>query len=642
MSAIQVLPPQLINQIAAGEVVERPASVLKELVENSLDAGATRIEVDIDGAGVKLLRVRDDGGGIPRDELPLAIASHATSKIRSLDDLLHVGSFGFRGEALASIASVADFSLISHARGAEHAWRIHSPGDPGRAEITPAAHPQGTTVEVRDLFFNVPARRKFLRAERTEQHHLDEVLRRMALARRDVGFTLRVAGRTLWRTEAEEPIESRLAAIAGAAFAASAIFFEQEIDGLIVPSGTERGLPQASAKRAAQGSGGLRLWGWLEPPTHAKERTDIQHFFVNGRAVRDKVIIHAVRQAYADVLHGARQPSYVLHLELDPEGVDVNVHPAKLEVRFREARRVHDFLFSSLHRVIAQLRPADAAQRVAPAPGWSDLERATQPAGMDWTAPRQGGLPLASAGRDEAAPAFRFPSEGYRSVGMPQPGIVQDTVAAYRALAESFAAPVPPEEAAIPPLGYAIAQLHGIYILAENAEGLIVVDMHAAAERITYERFKRALDEDGIRRQPLLVPLPLEVDARLMDAAEEGVDALRKLGLVLDPIGPTTLVVREVPTLLAQSDIARLATDTLDEIARHGDSRKIEQALHAVLSRMACHGSVRAGRKLSIPEMNALLRDMETTPRSDQCNHGRPTWTRLTMTDLDRLFMRGQ
>ncbi|MEW6764513.1 MAG: DNA mismatch repair endonuclease MutL [Pseudomonadota bacterium] len=642
MSAIQVLPPQLINQIAAGEVVERPASVLKELVENSLDAGATRIEVDIDGAGVKLLRVRDDGGGIPRDQLPLAIASHATSKIRSLDDLLRVGSFGFRGEALASIASVSDFSLTSHARGAEHAWRIHSPGDPTRAEIAPAAHPRGSTVEVRDLFFNVPARRKFLRAERTEQHHLDEVLRRMALARRDVGFTLRVAGQTLWRTEAEEPVEARLSAIAGADFAASAVFFEQRIDG-------------------------LGLWGWLEPPTHAKERTDVQHFFVNGRAVRDKVIIHAVRQAYADVLHGARQPSYVLHLELDPEGVDVNVHPAKLEVRFREARRVHDFLFSSLHRVIAELRPADAGQRLAPALGLGDLERPAQPAGMDWVAPRQSGLPLSSASIGGTDQAYRFPSENYRSPGMSQPGVVQDTVAAYRALAESSAAPVPTEEAAIPPLGYAIAQLHGIYILAENAEGLIVVDMHAAAERITYERFKRALDEDGItdspganrdsplgepeggrprmagiRRQPLLVPLPLEVDARLMDAAEEGADALRKLGLVLDPIGPTTLVVREVPTLLAQADIARLATDTLDEIARHGDSRKIEQALHAVLSRMACHGSVRAGRKLTIPEMNALLRDMEATPRSDQCNHGRPTWTRLTMVDLDRLFMRGQ
>ncbi|MEW6444859.1 MAG: DNA mismatch repair endonuclease MutL [Pseudomonadota bacterium] len=617
MSAIQVLPPQLINQIAAGEVVERPASVLKELVENSLDAGATRIEVDIDGAGVKLLRVRDDGGGIPRDELPLAIASHATSKIRSLDDLLRVGSFGFRGEALASIASVSDFSLTSHARGAEHAWRIHSPGDPAHAEIAPAAHPRGSTVEVRDLFFNVPARRKFLRAERTEQHHLDEVLRRMALARRDVGFTLRVAGRTLWRTEAEEPVEARLSAIAGADFAASAVFFEQRIDG-------------------------LGLWGWLEPPTHAKERTDVQHFFVNGRAVRDKVIIHAVRQAYADVLHGARQPSYVLHLELDPEGVDVNVHPAKLEVRFREARRVHDFLFSTLHRVIAELRPAEAGQRLAPALGLGDLERPAQLTGMDWVAPRQSGLPLSPASTGGADQAYRFPSENYRSPGMPQPGVVQDTVAAYRALAESSAAPVPTEEAAIPPLGYAIAQLHGIYILAENAEGLIVVDMHAAAERIAYERLKRALEEDGIRRQPLLVPLPLEVDARLMDAAEEGGDALRRLGLVLDPIGPTTLVVRETPTLLAQADIARLATDTLDEIARHGDSRRIEQALHAVLSRMACHGSVRAGRKLTVTEMNALLRDMEATPRADQCNHGRPTWTRLTMTDLDRLFMRGQ
>lgn len=615
MSRIQVLPPQLINQIAAGEVVERPASVLKELVENSLDAGARRIEVDIEGAGVRLLRVRDDGWGIEREDLPLAIASHATSKIRSLDDLLRVGSFGFRGEALASIASVSDFSLTSRAMGGDHAWRIHSPGDPGRAEIAPAAHPQGTTVEVRDLFFNVPARRKFLRAERTEQHHLEETLRRMALARRDVGFTLRSAGRTLWRTEADEPAEARLVAITGTSFAASAISFEQKIDG-------------------------LRLWGWLEPPTHARERSEVQYFFVNGRAVRDKVIIHAVRQAYADVLHGARQPSYVLFLELDPECVDVNVHPAKLEVRFREARRVHDFLFSTLHRVIGELRPAAGLARVAPALGLplGQVEMPSlqlQESQASYAPPRQNGLPLQPARFEVretlaayqalAEPSNSYPSSLGRGAGeRDEPG---DSVQA---------------EATPPPLGYAIAQLHGVYILAENTEGLIVVDMHAAAERIAYERLKRALEEDGIRRQPLLVPLPLEVDARLMDAAEEGAEALRRLGLILDPIGPTTLVVREVPTLLAQSDIARLATDTLDEIARHGDSRRIEQALHAVLSRMACHGSVRAGRRLTVTEMNALLRDMEATPRADQCNHGRPTWTRLTMADLDRLFLRGQ
>jgi len=627
MPRIQVLPPQLINQIAAGEVVERPSSVLKELVENSLDAGARRIEVDIEGAGVRLLRVRDDGRGIEREDLPLAIASHATSKIRSLDDLMHVGSFGFRGEALASIASVSDLTVISRAQGSGHAWRIHSPGDPGRAEITPAAHPQGTTVEMRDLFFNVPARRKFLRAERTEQHHLHETLRRMALARRDVGFTLRSSGRVLWRAEADEPAEARLAIIAGESFAASAIAFEQEIDG-------------------------LRLWGWLEPPTHASLRSEVQHFFVNGRAVRDKVIIHAVRQAYADVLHGARQPSYVLYLELDPEGVDVNVHPAKLEVRFREARRVHDFLFSTLHRVIAQLRPVAGAERLPPALGGEQLEaRAATPSIRPEPVKGQGDWMRESPGNRALS------SNARRQGGLPFPPTrleVRETLAAYQALAEPQISPPAPSAlegergaqaspaSIIPPLGYAIAQLHGTYILAENAEGLIVVDMHAAAERITYERLKRALEEDGIRRQPLLVPLPLEVDARLMDAAEEGGDALRRLGLVLDPMGPTTLVVREVPTLLAQSDIAQLAIDTLDEIARYGDSRRIEQALHAVLSRMACHGSVRAGRRLTVTEMNALLRDMEATPRADQCNHGRPTWTRLTMADLDRLFMRGR
>ncbi len=589
MSSIQVLPPQLINQIAAGEVVERPSSVLKELVENSLDAGATRIDVDIEDAGIRLLRVRDNGKGIPRDELPLAIASHATSKIQSLDDLLRVSSFGFRGEALASIASVADFKLISRAQGEEHAWCIRSPGNPQQAELAPAAHPQGTTIEVRDLFFNVPARRKFLRAERTELHHLDEVLRRMALARPEVGFSLSVAGRSQWRSEASDDAGQRLRVLCGAGFADSALFFEHERDG-------------------------LRLWGWLQPPTLARERTDTQYFFVNGRAVRDKVLIHAVKQAYADVLHGARQAAYVLHLALDPESVDVNVHPAKLEVRFREARRVHDFLFSTLHHAIAEQRPAQAA--LTPAAQGAPLFTPPAARPVHAAPASQSRLPLSASS-------------------------VQETLASYQALGRGEA-PVDVSAADIPPLGFALAQLHGVYILAQNAEGLVIVDMHAAAERITYERFKQALEQDGIRRQPLLVPVLIELDARLADAANEYGDLLRQLGLALDQLSPQTWVVREVPTLLAQSDIARLAHDTLEELARHGHSRQIEEAINATLSRMACHGSVRAGRKLTVMEMNALLRDMEATPRADQCNHGRPTWTRLSMADLDRLFMRGQ
>lgn len=624
MAAIQLLPPQLINQIAAGEVVERPSSVLKELVENSLDAGATRIDVDIEDAGIRLLRVRDNGRGIAKDELPLAIASHATSKIRSLDDLLRVGSFGFRGEALASIASVADFSLTSQASSAAHAWRIHSPGNPQQAAMTPAAHPQGTTIEVRDLFFNVPARRKFLRAERTELHHLDEVLRRMALARPDVGFSFNVAGKNQWRSDETADANQRLRALCGAGFADTALFFEHEREGLIDPSGTDRGLPQASAKRVAHGSGGLRLWGWLQPPTLARERTDTQYFFVNGRAVRDKVLIHAVRQAYADVLHGARQPAYVLHLALDPESVDVNVHPAKLEVRFREARRVHDFLFSTLHSVMADVRPAERAPvGVAGADVFPEASRW----GGSTTVPNLSPAPSSSAYQTR----LPLPVSGHQ---------VQETLASYQALArlDEHAA----DETSVPPLGFAISQLHGVYILAENAEGLVIVDMHAAAERITYERFKQALEHDGIRRQPLLVPMPIELEACHADAASEGRDTLIQLGLVLDQISPSTWVVREVPTLLAQSNIPRLVTDTLEELAQHGHSRQIEEALNATLSRMACHGSVRAGRRLSITEMNALLRDMETTPRADQCNHGRPTWTRLSMEQLDKLFMRGQ
>ncbi|HES75375.1 MAG TPA: DNA mismatch repair endonuclease MutL [bacterium] len=594
MSRIQLLPPQLINQIAAGEVVERPSSVLKELVENSLDAGASRIEVDIEDAGVRLLRVRDNGQGIPKEELPLAIASHATSKIQSLDDLLRVGSFGFRGEALASIASVADFRLTSQASRAAHAWCIHSPGNPQQASIAPAAHPQGTTIEVRDLFFNVPARRKFLRAERTELHHLDEVLRRMALARPDVGFSLNVAGKNQWRSDASDDAQQRLHALCGAGFADSALFFEIERDG-------------------------LRLWGWLQPPTLARERTDTQYFFVNGRAVRDKVLIHAVRQAYADVLHGARQPAYVLHLTLDAESVDVNVHPAKLEVRFREARRVHDFLFSTLHLVMAEQRP---------------LEGGTIPAAVS----------VAGSSSASVSPPTRWsnPPNPYQS-RLPLPvaaAQVQETLASYQALAQATEAGA--QDVVVPPLGFALAQLHGVYILAENADGLIIVDMHAAAERITYERFKQALQEDGIRRQPLLVPIALELEARHADAAHEYRETLQQLGLLLDQLSPSTWVVREVPTLLAQSNISRLVSDTLEELAQHGHSRHIEEAFNATLSRMACHGSVRAGRRLSIPEMNALLRDMEATPRADQCNHGRPTWTSLSMAQLDKMFMRGQ
>ncbi|MDD2892412.1 MAG: DNA mismatch repair endonuclease MutL [Halothiobacillaceae bacterium] len=601
MSAIQLLPAQLINQIAAGEVVERPSSVLKELVENSLDAGATRVDVDIEDAGIRLLRVRDNGKGIPKDELPLAIASHATSKIQSLDDLLGVASFGFRGEALASIASVADFKLISLAQAAEHAWCIHSPGNPQQAELAPAAHPQGTTIEVRDLFFNVPARRKFLRAERTELHHLDEVLRRMALARPDVGFSLNVAGKKQWRSDAGSGLgddaNQRLRALSGAGFADSALFFEHERDG-------------------------LHLWGWLQPPTLARERCDTQYFFVNGRAVRDKVLMHAVKQAYADVLHGARQPAYVLHLVLDPESVDVNVHPAKLEVRFRDARRVHDFLFSTLHHVMAEQRPVEHAS-VPVAPG------------------------IAQGFALSLAPSVSSTASGAYQARLPLPMSatqVQETLASYQALAQPAEKALQRTESVseVPLLGFAIAQLHGVYILAESADGLIIVDMHAAAERITYERFKLALERDGIRRQPLLVPLPLDLDAPLADAASEHAELLSQLGLGLDQISPTTWIVREVPTLLAQSDIARLVRDTLQELAQHGHSRQIEEAMHAVLSRMACHGSVRAGRRLSIPEMNALLRDMEATPRADQCNHGRPTWTRLSMAQLDKMFMRGQ
>jgi len=608
MPRIRPLPPELINQIAAGEVIERPSSVVKELVENSLDAGAARIEVDIELGGARLIRVRDDGDGIAADDLPLAVASHATSKIGSFDDLEHVASMGFRGEALASMASVARFAMTSRLRGADNAFRLEV--DSGRMQdVRPAQHPQGTSVEVRDLFYNVPARRKFLRAERTEFAHIDDLLKSLALARGSAEFRLSHNGKSVrvWKAARDETsMLARVADMLGESF------------------------PQQSL-RIDHASAGMRLSGWVGLPTASRPQADAQYFYVNGRLVRDRVVAHAVRQAYADVLFHGRHPAFVLYLELDPAGVDVNVHPAKSEVRFREQRLVHDFLFRTLHEALRETR---AGQHVP-------VEAAT------W--PPDAGVASAVVQEVSRQASSHWPS--YAPQSRLQLGVREEPLAGYAALlgndvaeqafvAQANMPAVDTSEA--PPLGYAIAQLKAIYVLAENAHGLVLVDMHAAHERITYEKLKSGRACSNLRSQILLVPLSVPVSAKEAAAAEEHGDALSDWGLELSRSGPSAVVVRRIPALLEGADVAELTRSVLGELAQHGSSRQLQELENELLSTMACHGSVRAGRRLSLPEMNALLREMEATERSGQCNHGRPTWVQLGMTELDKLFLRGR
>ena len=608
MPRIRPLPPELINQIAAGEVIERPSSVVKELVENSLDAGAARIEVDIELGGARLIRVRDDGDGIAADDLPLAVASHATSKIGSFDDLEHVASMGFRGEALASMASVARFAMTSRLRGADNAFRLEV--DSGRMQdVRPAQHPQGTSVEVRDLFYNVPARRKFLRAERTEFAHIDDLLKSLALARGSAEFRLSHNGKSVrvWKAARDETsMLARVADMLGESF------------------------PQQSL-RIDHASAGMRLSGWVGLPTASRPQADAQYFYVNGRLVRDRVVAHAVRQAYADVLFHGRHPAFVLYLELDPAGVDVNVHPAKSEVRFREQRLVHDFLFRTLHEALRETR---AGQHVP-------VEAAT------W--PPDAGVASAVVQEVSRQASSHWPS--YAPQSRLQLGVREEPLAGYAALlgndvaeqafvAQANMPAVDTSEA--PPLGYAIAQLKAIYVLAENAHGLVLIDMHAAHERITYEKLKSGRACSNLRSQILLVPLSVPVSAKEAAAAEEHGDALSDWGLELSRSGPSAVVVRRIPALLEGADVAELTRSVLGELAQHGSSRQLQELENELLSTMACHGSVRAGRRLSLPEMNALLREMEATERSGQCNHGRPTWVQLGMTELDKLFLRGR
>jgi DNA mismatch repair protein MutL len=616
--AIRRLPSQLIDQIAAGEVVERPASVVKELLENALDAGATRIDIDIEAGGVRLIRVTDNGIGIAPDELPLALSRHATSKIRSLDDLEALLTLGFRGEALPSIASVSRLVLTSRQTGAESAWSVV--GDGGVLQpARPAPHPQGTSVEVRDLFFNTPARRKFLRTERTEFSHLESVVRNLSLTRFDVEWRLRHNRRELltFGPAADRAAqEARVADICGEEFLASARYIERD-------------------------HRGLRLHGWLAAPTFSRSQPDMQYSFVNGRFVRDKLLRHAIRHGYRDVLYQSRQPAFILFLDLDPRLVDVNAHPAKLEIRFRDTRLVHDFVFrtveEALARTLTDTASAETRTSDTPVPATT-----TPPAAAS-------SLFGAQAGRSHtSSTASRPPASG--SGVVPVPARVSEYLPLYERLHASAvrAAAVTPEisdqreSSVAPPFGYALAQLAGIYLLAESADGLIIVDMHAAHERITYEKMKRAWQDEGLKSQTLLMPVEVRVSATEAEAADRHSDALARLGFDVLRRGEQLVQVRAVPVLLADGSVESLIRDVLADLVSGKAPDRIEGAAHELLSTMACHGAVRANRRLSVAEMNALLREMERTERIDQCNHGRPTWTRITIPEMDRLFLRGR
>ncbi len=593
---IQQLPNQLINQIAAGEVIERPASVLKELMENALDAKATRLDIDIEGGGSRLIRVRDNGTGIPKSELSLALQRHATSKIGSLDDLECVNSLGFRGEALPSIASVSRFQLVSKTGDSEHAFMLEADGG-CITEPKPASHQQGSCISVRDLFYNTPARRRFLKTERTEFNHMDDLLKRLALARFSCEFRLFHNGKSVRLLKAATDLEQqqrRVAELCGKAFIDQSLYFEHE-------------------------ALGMKLWGWVGLPVFSRSQRDLQYFYVNGRMARDRLIAHAVRQAYADVLYHGRHPAYTLFFQIDPRLVDVNVHPAKHEVRFRESRNVHDFLFRTLHQILADVRPGKESASIDPVePAKGSISNESYEYRSQSTIPLKVAEPLSAIGRlyQSSAPLTPNPF--------------------------AMDASVPDEDGAEYPLGFAVAQLHGIFIIAENVQGAILVDIHAAHERITYEALKSSIEGDGIKSQSLLVPIDLTLSEREANCAESQQEVFSSLGLELNRSGPDSLIIRRVPTLLQNSDISQLVRDVLSDIVTHGSSERIHEAINDVLSTMACHGSIRANRQMTLAEMNALLRDMEKTERSGQCNHGRPTWVQWSLKALDGFFMRGK
>ncbi|MBI1175289.1 MAG: DNA mismatch repair endonuclease MutL [Sideroxydans sp.] len=590
MSPICLLPDLLINQIAAGEVIERPASALKELLENSLDAGATEIAVQLEGGGIKLLRVRDNGGGIAPEQLPFALLRHATSKIASLDDLQRVASMGFRGEALASMAAVAQVTLTSRNAEAAHAWQIQAV-DGTQSETTPAAHAHGTSVEMRELYFNTPARRKFLKSESTEFAYCAEAFKRIVLSRPDVAFSLQHNNRMMWQLPAQS-LAQRIVALLGDEFAQGAVTVDRQ-------------------------AAGLHLYGLASQPAYSRATRDAQHFFLNGRFIRDKVVAHAIRQAYQDILHNQRHPAFVLFLDLPPELVDVNVHPAKSEVRFRESQAVHQFVFHTLQQALSA--PVTAHEEVAHTP----------PPQHAQSNPVQQAMPLHTA-----AEPLAFYDTLFGTAARNQERV---------SITDYSGAPALPEsDVGIPPLGFALAQLSGIYILAQNQRGLVVVDMHAAHERIVYEKLKNALDQQQIPTQQLLIPASFAADALDIATVEEDQAALAQLGFDLAPISPTTLAVRAMPAMLKQAHAEAAARDVLHELREYGASRALTERRNELLATLACHSAVRANQQLTLEEMNHILREMERTERSGQCNHGRPTWFQISIAELDAMFMRGQ
>jgi len=630
---IHKLSAQLSNQIAAGEVIERPASVVKELIENSLDAGATQVEIEIENGGEKLICVRDNGCGIHHDDLTLALDRHATSKLLSVDDLAAIHTLGFRGEALASMSSVSRLALHSRVEHSDSGWRIFSDGMTS-VEKEPCAHSVGTSVLVRDLFFNTPARKKFLKNERVEFGHIENLIKRIALSHFDVGFRLMHNGRSVFhllpaQTQLEK--EQRVAAVCGQTFLQHALFLETE-------------------------HAGLKIFGWVAQPTFSRSQADTQYFYVNRRCIKDKVITHAIRQAYEDVLYNQRHPAYVLFFECDPHQVDVNAHPTKHEVRFRESRMVHDFIFKSLHQAIADIRP-NVEKNIGPAPDCANV----------------------------GATGGRPPSVQQTSIFQHPPGIekpplfAQQRIESYQTLyqienvdVERSKAPllkgtasqseagdfggnnsdkIPPApllqrrdslENTIPVLGYAIAQLKGIYILAENEKGLILVDMHAAHERILYEEMKTAMQSGNLLAQPLLIPITVQVREREADLIEEQSELVNALGLRVERMGPETLIIKQVPEILKKTDVAQIIHDIIADLSSLGESKRLEETINHIMGNLACKSAIKANHRLTLPEMNAILRSMEVVPRSGQCNHGRPTWIQLTLEELDKFFLRGR
>ncbi len=603
MPSIRLLPDLLINQIAAGEVIERPAAALKELLENSLDAGATDVVVQLEGGGIKLLRVRDNGSGIGQDELPFALMRHATSKIASLEDLQRVASMGFRGEALASMAAVAQVVLTSRSANSTHAWQIQAV-DGSHSDAAPAAHTLGTSVEMRELYFNTPARRKFLKSEATEFAYCEETFKRIALSRPDVAFSLQHNNRMVWQLpvqQGEAALAKRIEAQLGKEFAQSAVSVSRQV-------------------------AGLSLVGMASVPAYSKATREAQYFFVNGRFIRDKVVAHAIRQAYQDILHHQRHPAFVLFLDLPPELVDVNVHPAKSEVRFRESQAIHQFVFHTLQQALsAPVSTADETATIHP----SFRRR-----------PESNGFNQLDSGLRRNDNIFNPQQHTMPLHTVAQPLAFYDALFAGRN--QETESEKPETDTGIPPLGFALAQLSGIYILAQNTYGLVVVDMHAAHERIVYEKLKTALDQHQIPTQPLLIPVSFPADALDVATAEEEQAALAQLGFDIAPLSPTTLAVRAMPAMLKQAHAEAAARDVLHELREYGATRTLTERRNELLSTLACHSAVRANQSLTIVEMNHILREMERTERSGQCNHGRPTWFQMTITELDALFMRGK